>query len=163
MDTSSPSISSPNDLIQSLSTPETKVEDGEFMQVEPLCIQPFISQPQSSGNERRQGLGDDDRQRRKRNRKRKNIQETLIEKYIDMRRDETDRYINAIKMNQVVEKKYTIGECVTVFNVVCDLFSSEDIVKATTLFKDKDNREFFLCLKEDRRVAWLRLMFSNMD
>ncbi|XP_039118656.1 uncharacterized protein LOC120254659 [Dioscorea cayenensis subsp. rotundata] len=50
-----------------------------------------------------------------------------------------DRYIDAMKINRV-EEKYTIGECMAAFNVLCDQFPDEDFVKITTLFKDKDNR-----------------------
>ncbi|KAH7672130.1 hypothetical protein IHE45_09G033000 [Dioscorea alata] len=76
-----------------------------------------------------------------------------------MRRAENDRYIDAMKMNKV-EEKYTIGECMAAFNMVCDQLSDDEFVKATTLFKDKDNREIFLNLNEDWKVLWLRQMIN---
>ncbi|XP_039134237.1 uncharacterized protein At2g29880-like [Dioscorea cayenensis subsp. rotundata] len=159
MDTPSPSIPAPNDPIQSLSTPEIEIEDPDFAHVEPPCSQPNISQPQNSCYTSRQRLGDEV-QRRKKDRKRKNVQESFLEQYIDMRRAETDRYIDAMKKNQV-EEKYTIGECMAAFNVLCDQFPDEDFVKITTLFKDKDNREIFLSLiSEERKVLWIRQMIN---
>ncbi|XP_039126044.1 uncharacterized protein LOC120262059 [Dioscorea cayenensis subsp. rotundata] len=135
------------------------------MQVEPPSSQPRNPQTQSSSNEILRGIREQDGQRRKRERKGKRPQESSfnMDKYIAFRERENKEYLEVLKGTQVVEK-HTIEDCMKVFNQMSDIFTDEEMFKATQIFiKDKSYRELFLCLQEDHRVSWLKMMFTKID
>jgi len=160
MRTPSPSVFTPNDSRQA--SPIHEMEDDDIMQVEPPCSQPRNPQTQSSSNDIFRGTRDQDGQRRKRERKGKKPQDSIfnMDKYMAFRERENKEYMDVLKGTQVVEM-HTIEDCM---NEMSDIFTEEEMFKATQIFiKDKSYRELFLCLQEDHRVPWLRMMFNKIE
>jgi hypothetical protein len=88
-------------------------------------------------------------------------EEGFHERYLKLKREEIDRF--AAIEEKKLEDPYSINKCITVLESLNDL-QMGDILLASDIFQNKNNREVFLSFQGDAiRLAWVKREIGHLQ
>jgi len=125
--------------------------------LDPFDTSPFASDVQETSSAHKETIEGGSRRRR-----RQSHIGSVLEDYVEFKKDQTNKAMNAIEEKRRHEEEYSVEKCLEELNAM-DGLTDEDKAYGMNVFETQANREMFMKSKNHRaRLIWLKRKIAQV-